>query len=238
MPKDRQRDIYDPIFVTKLFNRMSSSYGLTNYISSFGFTEKWRSQCIKKLDTSLKDRLILDMMSGMGELWHSIKEVPSKTTGIDISPSMNAKAITNSERYDFAVEVIQENILDNSLDHNSYDIIISSFGLKTFNPEQLRILAKEVNRVLKPNGRFSFVEISTPNNILKLPYLLYLKIIIPIIGWFFMGNDNSYRYLGEYCSQFKNCKSFKYFLENEGLEVEYNSFFFGCATGVSGRKPS
>ncbi|NVK82880.1 MAG: class I SAM-dependent methyltransferase [Cytophagia bacterium] len=236
MTKNTQPDIYDPKFVENLFNKMSSSYGLTNYISSFGFTEKWRNQCINTLSTSTKDKVILDMMSGMGELWNSIYDKPKQVVGADISPKMNKKATSNSNKYDFPIEVVEQNILENELDDESFDFVISSFGLKTFNTDQLRQLSKEVARILKTGGVFSFVEISKPKSIFKIPFLFYLKIIIPIIGWMFMRNDNSYRFLGTYCSEFENCSKFKSFLEDEGLEVDFHSFFFGCATGVSGLK--
>lgn len=215
---------------------MSSSYGLINYISSFGFTEKWRNKCISSLSISTKDKNILDMMSGMGELWNSIKQKPKQVVGLDISPVMNSKALENSKQYDFPIKVIQQNILDNELGNESFDLVTSSFGLKTFNEEQLKKLAKEVSRILKSGGAFCFVEISKPNSLLKLPYLFYLKVIIPLIGWLFMGNDNSYRFLGTYCSKFQDCHYFKTLLEEEGLKVNFHSFFFGCATGVSGLK--
>lgn len=43
-------DIYKKEFVEHLFNRMSMTYGVTNYISSFGFTERWRKQCIREIE--------------------------------------------------------------------------------------------------------------------------------------------------------------------------------------------
>lgn len=176
------------------------------------------------------------MMSGMGELWNSIHDKPKQVVGADISPIMNKKARSNSTKYNFPIEVVEQNILKNELDNESFDLVISSFGLKTFNTDQLRQLSKEVARILKTGGSFSFVEISKPKSIFKIPFLFYLKIIIPIIGWMFMGNDNSYRFLGTYCAQFQNCSNFKEFLEDEGLEVNFHSFFFGCATAVSGLK--
>ena len=122
------------------------------------------------------------MMSGMGELWSSINDKPKKVIGVDISPVMNNKARSNANKLNFQTEVIEQNILENNLDNESFDIVISSFGLKTFNHEQLKQLSKEVARLLKPGGCFSFIEISKPNNMLKLPYLFYLKALIPIIG--------------------------------------------------------
>ncbi|MBK9499076.1 MAG: class I SAM-dependent methyltransferase [Leptospiraceae bacterium] len=55
-----------------------------------------------------------------------------------------------------------------------------------YNPEQLKTLAIETNRILKPGGKFSFVEVSKPESfILKFFYGFYLGNIIPILGNFF-----------------------------------------------------
>ncbi|MBD1426148.1 class I SAM-dependent methyltransferase [Sphingobacterium arenae] len=43
---------YEPAFVKKMFNRMSSSYERMNYITSFGFSIRWRRQFLEKLGKS------------------------------------------------------------------------------------------------------------------------------------------------------------------------------------------
>lgn len=43
------RDIYDPDFVRDVFDRCSGKYILFSYICSFGFTERWRRQCVEAL---------------------------------------------------------------------------------------------------------------------------------------------------------------------------------------------
>jgi demethylmenaquinone methyltransferase/2-methoxy-6-polyprenyl-1,4-benzoquinol methylase len=42
--------------------------------------------------------------------------------------------------------------------------------------------------------------------------------------------------LWKYTTQFKNCKEVQSIFEKNNLEVKYHSYFFGCATGVSGMK--
>lgn len=234
-------DIYDEKFVENLFNRMSKTYGTANYISSFGFTERWRKQCIKEIDWNLKIEKGFDLMSGMGETWNLINKESKhnhQLVGVDISPAMNLKANEKINNYNsLEISIKEENVLQNDIDTNSSDYIVSTFGLKTFSDEQLKMLAKEVNRILKINGQFAFVEISKPKNMLLIiPYMFYLKFLIPLIGKIFMGNSMDYRMLGIYCENFKDCKNFKMHLEKEGLQVKMCKYFFGCATGVKGRK--
>jgi ubiquinone/menaquinone biosynthesis C-methylase UbiE len=83
---------------------------------------------------------------------------------------------------------------------------------------------------------------------LKISYLLvfssssqtkdiYLKHIIPIIGWVLLGNPENYRMLGVYTEQFGDCRSMRNALARNGLRATYHEYFFGCASGVSGIKP-
>lgn len=43
--------------------------------------------------------------------------------------------------------------------------------------------------------------------------------------------------IGTYSTNFGDASALAEMLRAEGLEVEYRRFFFGCATGVAGRKP-
>jgi ubiquinone/menaquinone biosynthesis C-methylase UbiE len=70
--------------------------------------------------------------------------------------------------------------------------VISGFGLKTFNDKQLVQLANEIDRILKPNGKFSLIDVSVPKiRILKPFYMFYLKNIIPILGKVFLGSPET-----------------------------------------------
>lgn len=237
----KSKDLYDPSFVSGMFDRMSQTYGMANLISSFGFTAIWRKQCLMALPEVKNPVKVYDLMSGMGEAWVSIQKKLGhqvEIVGVDISEAMNQKATENKNRLRHKnIRIIQADVLENDLPSASADSIVSTFGLKTFNREQLSVLAKEVSRILKPGGSFSFVEISEPQFLpLKALYMLYLNTIIPLIGFLFLGNTKDYRMLGIYCSKFKNSYAFMELLKQYGLEVKYHSYFFGCASGVSGRK--
>ena len=43
--------------------------------------------------------------------------------------------------------------------------------------------------------------------------------------------------IGNYSTDFGDASGFAALLKAQGLEVEFRRFFFGCATGVRGRKP-
>lgn len=236
-------DIYEPRFVSDLFDRMSGTYGAVNYLSSFGFSERWRKQCVRQLDWAAAPEapVCYDLMSGMGECWpYLLRESRgrARVVGVDISPEMIRHSRQTAARLPAGrVDIHQENILDNDLAAGSADMLVSTFGLKTFSEAQLERLAGEIARLLKPGGQFSLLEISAPpNRLLKGLFLFYLKKIIPWIGKNLAGDHFSYKMPGRYCARFQHCRPFLEQLARQGLHVEFRSYFFGCATGVVGRK--
>lgn len=233
-------DIYSAQFVKSLFNHMSKSYERMNYITSFGFSLRWRKQFITLLPTSGNNVKIIDLLTGMGESWNPLfSQYPNcHLTALDFSDEMLKYAQSKNKKYfNNKVSIIKNDILNNAIADNSFDIVICSFGLKTFNEYQLNNLAKEVHRILKTGGRFSFVEVSSPQNkLLKGLYSFYLGKIIPIIGRIFLGNPDDYKMLWQYTAAFGNCKIAAEIFRQAGLQVEYRSFFYGCASGIYGSK--
>jgi demethylmenaquinone methyltransferase/2-methoxy-6-polyprenyl-1,4-benzoquinol methylase len=183
-------------------------------------------------------------MTGMGELLSDVSRragVDGAVVAVDISPCMCEKARRYEQRRRFCpVRIVEADALNAHQDMPSggFNVIVSSFGLKTFSSEQLSTLAQRIHILLRPGGRFSMLEISVPSfRLLRTPYLFYLGRVIPIMGKLFLGNPDNYRMLGLYTKAFENCDRARELLEKAGLQVETRKYFFGCATGVVGRKP-
>ncbi|WP_233903071.1 class I SAM-dependent methyltransferase [Stieleria maiorica] len=228
------------MFVRQLFNEMSATYGIVNLVSSFGFCRRWRRQCIEQVSYA-ESLTVVDLMTGMGELCPAIAKrigPRGKIVAVDNSPVMCGKARQNHDgRLGCDLDVREEDALGSQIPDASVDVVVSSFGLKTFSHEQTVALAHEVHRILKPGGSFSFIEISVPPaRWLRVPYLFYLHTLIPIIGRVLMGNPDNYRMLGVYTVAFGDCQSAISAFQQAGLDPSRRSYFFGCATGLVGRK--
>jgi len=65
--------IYNPEYVKVLFNRMSKSYERINYITSFGFSIRWRTRFLEPLQSTTAKIEIIDLLKGMGETWGAVK---------------------------------------------------------------------------------------------------------------------------------------------------------------------
>lgn len=226
--------------MSELFNRMSGSYERVNYLTSFGFSLRWRQQLMKKIQQHDEVHEVIDLMTGMGETWSSIVHRFPNTnlTALDFSSGMLSHAASRNEKYyQQKVKLIQADLLAATLPSNHYDVVICAFGMKTFNQDQLSKLAHEVKRILKPGGQFSFIEISKPDNlILRSLYQFYLKHLIPILGKLLLGDPAEYRMLWFYTNQFVNAKTTCELFNNAGLKTSYHSYFYGCSTGISGVK--
>lgn len=233
-------NIYEPKFVKQLFNQMSGSYERMNYITSFGFSIRWRRQFLNKLGKSEQNLNVIDLLSGLGENWAYLKQnFPNSTfSALDFSEKMIAQSKNKGNKvFNNQLNLLCEDILQDNLESNSFDIISCAYGLKTFNEQQLEILAKEISRILKPNGKFSFVEVSKPKNkFLYYPYQFYLSKMIPVLGKLFLGNPSDYKMLWIYTENFGNCDHVKEIFNRHNLKVKSENYFHGCATGVYGTK--
>lgn len=233
------QDIYDPKFVEALFDTMSGSYTRMNYITSFGFSERWRRQLVEQVAIE-PGSVVVDLMTGMGECWKFIlrNSRNGKLIGLDFSIEMINRARLNRAKFvTREIEILKEDVFENSIPDQSADVVVSGFGLKTFNEAQLQQLAVQIKRILKPGGRLSLVDVSVPKNIvLRTLYMFYLKNAIPILGFLFLGNPESYRMLGIYTEAFENSKQVLRIFNSEGFEVEYVEYFFGCASGIKGHR--
>lgn len=240
---DSPADIYDPAFVKGVFDRCSRRYILFSTFCSMGFTERWRRECVDGLDLPDKPGLAgLDLMAGTGEAWpHLFARHPhvGEITAVDISSGMHRLAMErlHKER-SHRIAFVEDNVLASNLPAASADFILSTFGLKTFNADQLRQLAALTARLLKSGGRFSFIEASDPKGwILRPLYLFYLKGVLPMIERLFLRGAQDFAMIGTYCTNFGDAQHFAMMLREAGLEVEFRRHFFGCATGVTGKKP-
>jgi demethylmenaquinone methyltransferase/2-methoxy-6-polyprenyl-1,4-benzoquinol methylase len=180
-------------------------------------------------------------MAGRGETWHQLfgrQPNIARLVGLDISAEMIKGARLQAQRLaTHRIELLEQDVFQNSIATGSADFILCTFGLKTFNAEQLQRLATEFQRILKRGGRFSLIEVSDPRGwLLRGLYLLYLRRIMPLIERVFLGYSYGYSMIGVYVVKFGDCSEFGKQLSTCDFEVELTRYFFGCATGLSGRK--
>lgn len=249
-------DIYDPAYVAALFDRCSAKYRWWSAVSSFGFIWLWRKQCVDRLRGQANIARIhngkivkhaphapqiVDLMAGTGEVWpHVLAEFPRATiTAIDISESMHREAVArlHANRSDQIAHHAAD-ALQTDLPAQSADMVVSTFGLKTFNTDQQIVLAGQVARILREGGSFCLIEASDPKGWMLRPFFrLYLDRILPLLERLFLQGAQDFSMIGTYTRNFGSSAHMADALRNAGLNVTLKRHFFGCATSVAGTKP-
>ncbi len=243
MPAPPAEDIYDPVFVRDVFDRCSVRYRYWSQIASFGIIMLWRRYCVDTMPALPAGEVAgLDLMAGTGEAWpYLLRRRPQIAwiTAVDISSEMNKRALDRLHRSrSRRIKLIEADVLKNTIPAASADFIISTFGLKTFNHDQQKQLAHELARVLKRGGVFSLIEASDPKGwLLYRLYRFYLSQVLPLIEKTVLNGAQDFSMLAIYTRNFGDCRFIAQCLADEGLDVEFKTHFFGCATGVVGHKP-
>ena len=81
MSRHSVSQLYEYEFLERLFDNMSGTYERVNYITSFGFSERWRSQFVR--DANIQSgAVVVDLMTGMGECWGQILRATGKNRHI------------------------------------------------------------------------------------------------------------------------------------------------------------
>lgn len=239
MPQDQ--DIYDPQFVKSVFDRCSDRYIAFSYACSLGFTERWRKQCVAALQLESDVRIGYDLMAGTGEVWqHLLASHPQieQIIAVDISSGMHIRALERLHAMRARqIHFIEDDALASELPDESADFVISTFGLKTFNPAQHRRLAELTYRVLRPGGRFAYIEASDPKGWwLRWLYLFHLRVALPMIERVLLRGAQDFAMIGTYSTNFGDAKGFVGMLREAGLQAEFRKAFYGCATIACGSK--
>lgn len=238
-----ENDIYNPEFVANLFDRCSSSYRRWSAVSSFGFISLWRYQCVGLLvPPAQNDSTAVDLMAGTGEVWpHLLRRFPylGTITALDISHRMHLEAVDRLHgKYADRISHFEADALQTDLPTEHADLVVSTFGLKTFDTSQQTILANQIARILKPGGSFSLIEASDPRGWALRPfYRFYLDRMLPQIERLFLKGANDFSMIGTYTRNYGDSAHMADALRAAGLSVTLRKHFFGCATSVAGQKP-
>jgi ubiquinone/menaquinone biosynthesis C-methylase UbiE len=192
----------------------------------------WRKACVQTLALKPEHRCA-DLLCGMGEassLMLKVAGLGLAVDAVDFCPEMTTlckKAMSRRQATEISIRT--QNVFEIP-SVETYDRMCCSFGLKTFDDDQLRRFAKLIGDLLMPGGRAAFVEIHQPKNqLLGFFYLFYIRQVIPFIGRLCLGDPNCYRHLALYTEDFAKRDFFADYLSENGLNATVRSLFFGCA---------
>lgn len=183
--------------VRGVFDSVASRYDVMNDLMSAGLHRVWKSYTVAVADARPGQR-VLDLAGGTGDLARAFARRVGPT-GLVVHTDINAAmlregrarlldeglvlptTLCDAERLPFAGE--------------SFDIVTVAFGLRNMTHKDAALA--EMARVLKPGGRLLVLEFSKVAAALQPAYDWYSFNVLPRLGQWVAGDEQSYRYLAE-----------------------------------------
>jgi len=218
--------------IAEMFDNIAHKYDFLNHFFSLGIDKLWRKKAIRLLSKAKRNR-ILDIATGTGDFaFEALKLNPEKVIGIDISKGMLDKGndkVSNRKLND-KIDLILGDSENLDFEDNSFDAITVGFGVRNF--ENLEKGLKEINRVIKPDGKVAILELSLPDKFpLKQLYNFHFNHIMPLIGRIMSKDSKAYTYLHESVAAFPSGPKFVKVLENCGFtQTEIHKVSGGIAS--------
>lgn len=179
--------------IRSFFGKISGRYDLANHVMSLGVDRWWRRVLVRMSGVRTGDSL-LDMCCGTGDVAFAFAKYCSdlRIVGCDFSEEMIELARKKKGGSD--VEWCVADCCSTDFQAGQFDVVSCAFGVRNF--ADLQAGLREMNRVLKSDGRACILEFSLPPvRAIRWIYLLYFKWVLPIAGGIVSGDMKAYRYL-------------------------------------------
>ena len=192
------------VYVRRMFDSIAGTYDLLNTVLSLNIDALWRRKTVKLAQVP-GDGKVLDLCTGTGKLAFDFARYSpaGEITGIDFSPVMIQKAQETLLRFQSkaGIQFQEGNALELPFEGDRFDAVSCAFGLR--NLVDMDLYHREVYRVTKPGGKTLSLELTRPRNpLVKLIYVPYLKIYLPLMGRVVSRNPLAYDYLAKTISEF------------------------------------
>ncbi|MFH1319439.1 MAG: bifunctional demethylmenaquinone methyltransferase/2-methoxy-6-polyprenyl-1,4-benzoquinol methylase UbiE [Bacteroidota bacterium] len=224
--------------VEDMFNAIARRYDFLNHFLSLGFDIYWRKKAVSLLKTNHPQK-ILDIATGTGDLAiESLSVHPQKVLGIDISEKMLhiGKEKIKRRKIEDIIELTKADAEHLPFANNTFDAITVGFGVRNFTSLEKGL--KEMNRVLKQDGKAVILEFSNPKKFpVKQLYNFYFLVLLPLLGRFISKHNFAYSYLPQSVTSFPDGKDFINIFEKAGFNsTKYIPLSFGIVSIYIGNK--
>ena len=222
-----------------MFDRIAPRYDLLNRLLSAGADVRWRRRAVDFLELEPPLR-VLDLCTGTADLLVEAvgRHARSSGLGVDLAQGMLGRGLRKLERRGLArrARLVAGDAERLPVKAGSFDAAVVGFGIRNVG-DPLRALA-EVERALRPGGRFVVLEFSMPAGLLGRLYRTYFTRVLPRIGSLVSGDGSAYAYLPASVEAFPSPTAFAEFMRRAGFaEVRIEPLTFGIACLHRAEKP-
>jgi demethylmenaquinone methyltransferase/2-methoxy-6-polyprenyl-1,4-benzoquinol methylase len=188
------------VYIRQMFQRLAGRYDLANHWMTWGQDEKWRSEVIERAQLPQQGKL-LDIGTGTGELARKASQRHGSAFVVGADFTMEMMWVGRSRYEANKITWLNSNALDLPFASGCFDAVVSGYLLRNVIDNKRAL--DEQYRVLKAGGKIVCLDTTRlPDDFLHLPVRLYLRWIIPVIGWLVTGDMKAYRYLPESTDRF------------------------------------
>ena len=224
--------------VERLFTQLAPHYDLANDLQSFGLHRLWKRRAVRlalggvpngpdnvapaslpaAADLNIAGRdagatanaRVLDLCCGTGDMtFEARRQGAAPAVGADFAQAMLEVAQRRRGAADAAVYFARCDALRLPFADASFDAVTIGYGLR--NVADIGQCLGEMLRVLRPGGRLVILDFGKPDNrLVRALYAGYLRVALPVMGWLFHRDPQTYVYIIE---------SLRIFPAQRGLET-------------------
>jgi len=223
--------------VREVFSSVAGRYDVMNDLMSAGIHRLWKDAMVDWLNPQA-GWTVLDVAGGTGDIAFRIakaarakdKSGDAAITVCDINENMLGEGRRRAgEKGEGAIRWIAGDAEALPLPDACFDAYTIAFGIR--NVTHIDKALAEARRVLKPGGRFlclEFSKLAVPG--LEALYDAYSFKLLPKIGKWVAGDEDSYRYLAESIRRFPPQQEFAQMIGDAGLaQVKVRNLSGGIA---------
>lgn len=196
-----------PSKIREMFAGVAPRYDFLNRLLS-GYLDSWWRRKAAAAVVSLPGDEILDLCCGTGDQALALARRGGRVVAVDFCLPMLALARPKLARgAPGPPRLATADAMALPFAGASFDGATVSFGLR--NVADLDTALGEILRVLRPGGRLAVLEPAIPRSALvRGPYLLYFRHLLPRIGALFSPRGSAYAYLTESVEAFPQREAF------------------------------
>ncbi len=217
--------------IQKVFLEVSHTYELVNHVLTCGMDILWRRKAAKVATMGGGTRW-MDICSGTGEMAFNLKRLAKNKTMViaaDFCIPMICKAVSKLESNQICFVIADVNALP--FHDETFDLVTISFATRNINVTRDILIQcfREINRILKPGGRFINLETSQPSSrLVRRLFHLYVRLAVKPLGYFISGSKAGYVYLSHTIPRFYNAEELTDILRHaEFVKINFNHMLFG-----------